>query len=591
MFRAWLITVCFLVGACDQKPENIDAFFGEVFEQNLMQSPQTLSQIRYMENKGESFRHWQLDDKSLAHEKKLTGMMHDHYTALNKYDDAALTADQRLSKRLMQWSMETDFLLEKYSLHDYAITQIDGVTVDYPFFMNSYHPVSNAQEATDYIARLKAVATQFDQVLERVRLQEEQGMILPKILIRRVIEASSAFRSQPAEDNILYSGFKTKLENLPENERRAFEDQARGTIENFVYPAYDRVIAVFEKLEAKASDEAGIWKLPDGAGYYQAKIREQTATDMTAEEIHALGLGEVARIQKEMLGIFAREGYDISLGFEALIAKIAAEERFYFSDDDQGRAEILKGYGALVAEAEVRVADVFNIKPKAGVEVRRVPKFSEKSAPGAYYTDPALDGSRPGIFWANLYDIKATPTYGMRTLTYHEAVPGHHFQIAIAQEIDNMPLFRKYSFYNSYVEGWALYAERLAKELGLQDDPYSDIGRLQAELFRGVRLVVDTGLHHKRWSREKAIDYMAQNTGMALSDVTAEIERYMVWPAQALGYKIGMLKMLELREKAKNELGDKFDIRDFHDVVLKNGAVPLGILEELIDDYIKNKKG
>ncbi|MCF6197235.1 MAG: DUF885 domain-containing protein, partial [Emcibacter sp.] len=244
----------------------------------------------------------------------------------------------------------------------------------------------------------------------------------------------------------------------------------------------------------------------------------------------------------------------------------------------------------IIKEVNARVRDVFNVVPKMGVEVRRVPKFSEKSAPGAYYSGPALDGSRPGIFWANLYDIKATPKYGMRTLAYHEAVPGHHFQIAIAQELKDIPMFRKFGGYTAYIEGWALYSERLAKDLGLQDNSFDDIGRLQAELFRAVRLVVDTGLHYKKWSREKAIDYMFRNTGYAMSDVVAEIERYMVWPGQALAYKMGMLKILELRDMAKKALGKDFDLRAFHDVILTRGAMPLDILEEQVKAYIAAAK-
>jgi uncharacterized protein (DUF885 family) len=223
------------------------------------------------------------------------------------------------------------------------------------------------------------------------------------------------------------------------------------------------------------------------------------------------------------------------------------------------------------------------------MKVRRIPEFKEKTAPGAYYQQPSIDGSRPGMFFANLYDIKATPKYSMRTLAYHEGIPGHHFQIAIAMELEGMPLFRRMSPFTAYTEGWALYTERLAWDLGFQDDPFDNIGRLQAELFRAVRLVVDTGIHHKRWTRQEAIDYMVANTGMAQSDVVSEIERYIVMPGQATSYKVGMMKILELREKVKSSLGDKFDLRDFHDVILKNGAVPLDILTRLVDQYIADK--
>ena len=311
---------------------------------------------------------------------------------------------------------------------------------------------------------------------------------------------------------------------------------------------------------------------------------------MKADEIHRIGLAEVDRIQSEMLTIFAAEGYDPELGVKALFDELAKEERFYYPDTDEGREQILKDYAKIIEEIETGMAQAFNIKPKASIEVKRVPEFSEKTAPGAYYNQPSQDGSRPGIFYANLYDIKATPKYGMRTLAYHEGVPGHHFQIAIQTELEGIPEFRKQAGFTSYSEGWGLYAERLAWEMGFQTEPYDNLGRLQAELFRAVRLVVDTGIHAKRWTREEAIEYMLANTGIAESDVVSEIERYIVSPGQATAYKVGMMELLRLRDEAKNALGDKFDVRDFHDTVLQNGALPLTALRELVMKYIAEKQ-
>ena len=311
---------------------------------------------------------------------------------------------------------------------------------------------------------------------------------------------------------------------------------------------------------------------------------------MTADEIHAIGVAEVKRIQTEMLEIFAAEGYDPSLGVKALFDELAEEERFYYPDTDAGRAQILEDYATIIDEIEAGISSAFNIKPKADIVVKRVPEFSEETAPGAYYNHPSRDGSRPGTFYANLFDIKATPKYGMRTLAYHEGVPGHHFQIAIQTELQGIPEFRKESGFTSYSEGWGLYAERLAWELGFQIDPYDNLGRLQGELFRAVRLVVDTGIHAKRWTREQAIDYMLANTGTAESDVISEIERYIVMPGQATAYKVGMMELLRLRAEAQEALGDKFDIRDFHDVILKDGALPLTALRELVMKYIAEKQ-
>jgi uncharacterized protein (DUF885 family) len=401
------------------------------------------------------------------------------------------------------------------------------------------------------------------------------------------------FIEQPAEENVLYVSFEGKLdeaEEITEEQKQEFLAAAKAEIENVVYPAYQGYINYYAELGAKATNDDGVWKLPDGEAYYNYALRGHTTTEMTAQEIHAIGLAEVDRIQAEMLEIFGSEGYDTSLGVKALFDQLATEDRFYYPDTDEGREQILEDYAAIIDEIEEGMAQAFNIRPRADVVVKRVPEFSEKTAPGAYYNGPSRDGSRPGTFYANLYDIKATPKYGMRTLAYHEGVPGHHFQIAVQTELEGIPEFRKESGFTAYSEGWALYTERLAWEMGFQNDPYDNLGRLQAELFRAVRLVVDTGIHAKQWTREEAIEYMLANTGITETDVVSEIERYIVMPGQATAYKVGMMELLRLRQEAQDALGDMFDIRDFHDVVLKNGALPLTALREEVMKYIERKK-
>ncbi|MEO0975054.1 MAG: DUF885 domain-containing protein, partial [Pseudomonadota bacterium] len=355
-----------------------------------------------------------------------------------------------------------------------------------------------------------------------------------------------------------------------------------------VYPAYQGYIDYFTTLQAKATPDAGVWKLPDGDAYYNYMLRQSTTTQLTADEIHQRGLEQVERIQQEMLTILQGEGFDTSEGFTTAMDAVAADERFYYPDSQAGRDQILADYTAIIEQIEAGLGEAFYGSPEASVEVRRMPAFSEKTSPGAYYNSPSTDGSRPGIFYANLYDIRATPTYSMRTLAYHEAVPGHHYQIATAMELEGVPEFRKQVGFTAYSEGWALYAERLAYELGFQQDPFDNLGRLQAELFRAVRLVVDTGIHAQRWTREQAIDYMRRNTGIAESDVVSEIERYIVWPGQATAYMVGMMEILALRDEARAALGERFDLRDFHRVVLENGAVPLHVLRDLVEDYIAN---
>jgi uncharacterized protein (DUF885 family) len=436
------------------------------------------------------------------------------------------------------------------------------------------------------------VGIKFDQVLEGLRKREALGILPPQFVVTKVLEEMRSFVATPAEEGILIKALTRKMEaaDLPDAEQQRLALEARTQVEETVYPAYGRLISYFEVLDEKVSENHGVWALPDGDALYALAIQLFTTTDYSADYIHRFGLEEVDRIQAEILDILQAEGWDVSGGFTAAIGELSESEQFYYSDTDEGRDAILADYQAIIDEISEQLSSQFDVQPGSALEVRRIPEFKEKTAPGAYYERPAFDGSRPGVFFANLHDIKATPKYSMRTLAYHEGIPGHHFQVAIQQQQDDLPFFRRMIPFTAYTEGWALYAERVAWEMGLQDDPYDNIGRLQAELFRAVRLVVDTGIHAKRWSREQAIDYMLRNTGMAESDVIAEIERYFVMPGQALAYKVGMTKILELRALAQEELGERFDIRAFHNVLLTNGALPLNILEELVRDYIRESR-
>jgi uncharacterized protein (DUF885 family) len=357
-----------------------------------------------------------------------------------------------------------------------------------------------------------------------------------------------------------------------------------------VYPSYQSLITYFTALRPRWTADAGVWKFPDGAAYYAHCLRQNTTTNLSAKEIHALGLREVARITAVMRTILQAQHEAGADSVGRTMARLGEAPRFLYPDTDSGRSQILAGYRQILTEVDKDLAPAFRMRPKAKLAVARVPEFKQKTSAGAYYDRAALDGSRPGTFYANLYDVKATPKFGMRTLAYHEGIPGHHFQIGIAQELKGLPTFRGVVPFTAYVEGWALYAEHLAWELGFEKDPYANLGRLRAELFRAVRLVVDTGMHDQRWTREQAIRYMRQTTGMAQTDVEAEIERYIVMPGQACAYKVGMLKILALRERAKQQLGPKFDLRDFHDAVLRNGAMPLEVLEQVVNDYIAAKK-
>ncbi len=585
-----IVSGLFLAHTWYFKPVSINLFFGRTMLQIMLESPELLSMLHVLEPFGIKGHNAKLDDESLAAGDHFFGQLKDAHRVLLSYQDDDLSDADLMSKRIAQSMLGMIVEGEKFRFHTFPVNQMMGVQSGFPSFMESTHQVHSVRDAQDYVSRLNAVGTQFDQVLEGLRHRQELGIHPPQFVVTKVLEEMQNFVDTPAEENILMVALMDKMKEagLPEDEQKRLALEAREAIETTAYPAYGRLIDFFEVLDEEVEGNYGAWSLPDGEEYYRLALRLFTTTDYTPEFIHQMGLAEIDRIQAEILAILESEGWDVSSGFSAAIEEMSENPMFYYSDSGEGRDQILADYQAMIDEISEGLEPYFDVMPESGVEVQRVPEFKQKTSPGGYYNPPAMDGSRPGVFYANLYDIKATPKYSMRTLAYHEAIPGHHFQLAIQQQQDDLPFFRRLVPFTAYAEGWALYAEQLAWELGFQQDPYDNIGRLQAELFRAVRLVVDTGIHAMRWSREEAIDYMLANTGMPESDVVAEIERYFIIPGQATAYKVGMSKILELRELARAELGDKFDIRDFHHVVLTNGSVPLDILEELVRQYISD---
>ncbi len=574
------------------KPISINLFFGREALQFALESPELLSSIRVLEPFGIDGHNAELDDESLAAGDRLFARLKDARATLVSYEDADLDAADQRSKEIMLALLDIGLEAERFRFHNYPVNQMFGAQNDFPSFMESTHQVHDVGDAEDYVTRLSKSGVKFDQVLEGLRHREALGILPPQFVVDKVLEEMRNFVATPAEENILFTALAEKMEEaeLALDARQRIGAASRDEIEQTVYPAYGRLIAYFEQLDPKVEGNHGVWALPNGDEMYRLALKFFTTTEYTPDQIHRLGLQEVDRIQAEMLAILEAEGWDTGAGFEALMENLKGDPRFYYSDTDEGREQILADYRAIIEEISAGLSDAFDVMPAAKIEVRRIPEFKEKTAPGAYYEQPAMDGSRPGVFFANLWDIKATPKYGMRTLAYHEAVPGHHFQLAIQQEQEDLPFFRRMIPFTAYSEGWALYAERVGWELGFLDDPYDNVGRLQAELFRAVRLVVDTGIHSQRWSRERAIEYLIANTGIAESDAVSEIERYFVLPGQACAYKVGMMKILELRELAQAELGDAFDIREFHNVVLTNGSMPLTLLERLVREYIDAKR-
>jgi uncharacterized protein (DUF885 family) len=574
------------------KPFMFRAYMDRMMLKNAFKNPETLTSLGFLESMGINGHNAHLDD---VHPDRLDEFFAEFKTfgeGLHQYDDEDLDADQRLTKEIALYLVGFLTDAEPFRFHTYPANQMSGIQSAFPSFMESRHQVRSEEDAEHYISRMYELPRKHDQYLLGLMIRESKDIIPPRFVVDRVLEQMRDFIATPAQENILYTSLAEKLAEAGEiSEARAqdFLGEAEVAINEAVYPAFGSFINYFSELEAKAGDDHGYWHLPEGDAAYKLALRFFTTTDYTAEEIHEIGLSEVERIQGEMLGIFAGDGIDTSLGYTDAMEAWSSRPEFYYEDSDEGRAQILEDYQSMLDEFDAAMDKSFNIRPKVGMEVVRVPEFREKTAPGAYYNRPSIDGTRPGRFYANLYDIKATPRFGMRTLAAHEGIPGHHFQIAIAMELEGMPLLRRFAPFVAYTEGWALYAERVAWEQGLMPTPADNIGRLAAELFRAVRLVVDTGIHDKRWTREEAIEYMLANTGMAESDVVSEIERYIVSPGQATAYKVGMMKILELRQRAMNALGDRFDIREFHDVVLKNGAVPLEILERLVDEYIESE--
>ncbi|GAA4037915.1 DUF885 domain-containing protein [Hymenobacter glaciei] len=588
-----LIVVALVINIFWFKPVFKRAFYEKVFIQFALDSPELLSRLRLLEGLGIQGHNRRLDDESEEQNDRLMVRLQENLATLHSYDTTGLRGQDRLNYQVLDWFMGNALAGNKFRYNNYPVNQMFGVQNEFPGFMANVHQVHNRRDAEYYNERLSAVGPKFAQVLEGLKIREKRGVVPPTFVIDKVLSEMKALVAQPAEQSILYTSLADKLKKAEGVDAAAQQQllaDAKSRITGKVYPAYQKLIDHFTGLRPRSTNDAGVWKFPDGAAYYAYCLRQNTTTNLTAAQIHALGRSEVARITAEMRAILQAEKIVGADSVGPTMARLGEEPRFLYADTDSGRAQILVDYRTILTEVDKGLSSAFRLRPKAALEVRRVPVFKEKTSAGAYYEPGALDGSRPGIFYASLYDVKATPKFGMRTLAYHEGIPGHHFQIGIAQELSGLPTFRTLVPFTAYSEGWALYAERVAAELGFEKNPYDKLGGLRAELFRAARLVVDTGLHDQRWTREQAIDYMRRTTGMALSDVTAEVERYIVMPGQACAYKVGMLKILELRERAKLQLGPRFDLRDFHDVVLKNGALPLEILERVVNDYIAAKK-
>jgi uncharacterized protein (DUF885 family) len=604
LFNKSLLTLCAftLFISCKKEPvrtyteneitaesKKVSAFFEKSFEEQVDLSPEVQTRLGIKKD------YDKLDnDSPEADAKKLALQKKELIWLTDSVNVEALSKEVLLSYKLFKKKVENNIADYKYRLYNYPVNQMFGAQSGKPAFLINMHRIDDISDANAYISRLNEFNKYFTQLIKNLEAREAAGIVPPKFVFNKVIEDSENILKGKPFDNAdkkstLLKDFSEKVSNLDIDTKTKsnLETLAKQALLTSVKPAYNSLISFIKKQKERANSDHGAWKFPDGKAFYNNALKRTTTTDLTANEIHEIGLSEVARIHKEMNIIRNKVGFKGTL--QDFFQFMKTDKQFYYKADKQGKAAYLKKAVNLIDSMKTRLDEIFITKPKASIIVKAVESFREKSAGKAFYNRPAADGSRPGIYYANLYDMESMPIYQMEALAYHEGIPGHHMQLAIQQELKEVPLFRKFGGYTAYTEGWGLYSEFIPKEMGFYVDPYSDFGRLAMELWRACRLVVDTGIHAKKWTREEGIAYYTENTPNAELDVIKMVERHIVMPSQATAYKIGMLKILELRTKAKNALGDQFDIRDFHEVVIAQGAIPLNILEEFVNDYITSK--
>ena len=512
-----LIGIFWLINLIWFRPFNIKHFYDKVFVELAIDSPEltTSMGIPFLYDRSKD----ELDDISDAEQWESFNKMKEDYETLMSYDFESQSEENKLNTKILGFYLEGIKEGEPFFYHGYPVNQMRGIQSGLPSLMENSHKLRNESDAEAYITRLSKFDTKFNQLIENLKISESKGIIPPKFVIERVLDEMNGFigakKNSIASDkdsnsilssvksNILFTNFELKIDKLEElssEEKDSYKKQVEKEIETTVFGAYKNLIQYFEQLKSKATTDDGVWKLPNGEAYYRYQLKQQTTTELEPEEVHQIGLSEVARIKSEMQNILLAQGYaDSSMTLGATIQKLNKEERFLYPNNDEGRQMILDEYDRILAEISAGLDDAFDVRPKAGLEVKRVPEFKEEGSAGAYYNRPAMDGSRGGTFYANLRNVQETVKFGMKTLAYHEGVPGHHFQIAIQSELEGVPIFRTIGLFTAYIEGWALYSEQLAWELGFyKNDPFGNLGRLQAEMFRAVRLVVDTGIHYKK---------------------------------------------------------------------------------------------
>jgi len=565
------------------------AFLDAAFEESIASSPQTLTGL------GRKEQYNRLNDYTPAQSERQLALSEAQLAKMKvQFDAEKLSPAGRLSYRLFEHEVTQARDNARWRDYGFPMSTNGSPAGNLPVFLINQHRVTSVADAEAYIARIRETERAMAEISARVRDQADKGIVPPKFNLapvradaRRAI-AGAPFAAGP--DSPLLADFTKKVNALEISlaEKTRLIGEARSALSTSFRRGIDTMLSTLDAVEPKATGNQGAWSLPDGGEFYAARLKASTTTDLSADQIHAIGLTEVARIQKEMEAIKNRVGFKGNL--QAFFAHIKNGREFKYPNTAAGREQYLKDANVFIAQVMEKAPQYFRRLPKAPLEVRAVETWRQETASVAFYNAPSPDGSRPGIYYVNLADMNQVLKPQIEGISYHEGAPGHHFQIALQQELEGIPLFRRFGGYGAYIEGWGLYSERLGREMGFYQDPYSEFGHLSLELWRAVRLVTDTGIHHKRWTREQAIRYFQQNSLLSERDIVKEVERYFNWPGQATSYKIGQLKIFELRQRAQEALGDRFDIRDFHAAVLENGSLPLDILESQVAAYIAARR-
>lgn len=574
----------------------LNAWFERKYEEQLQRSPMQMTML------GRKERYDELDDMSRAAERAELAWMTAAVAEMEaNFDRDALGDDARLSWDLFEYQLQAAQAADRFADHGYPFEQMGGAQSFLPTFMINYHKVDSAEDYAAYVSRLREVPRAFGQLMDQVRRSAELGIRPPRFAHEGVIEqAGKVIAGAPfteGKDSALWADAQAKADALLKDgkidaaQATQLKADARAALVEAVQPAFDEVIAWFKAdLPNAAVNPSGVGTThPNGAAYYTQRLRASTTTDLTPDQVHQIGLDKVTRLRGEMEALKDKVGFEGDL--QAFFKFVDTDPRFKYPNTDAGRQAYIDDATKAIATIKQQLPKYFGLLPKADLVVKRVEPYREVDGAAQHYNPSTPDGSRPGVYYAHLSDMDAMPKPTLEVIAYHEGLPGHHMQIAIAQELQGVPEFRKQARFTVYSEGWGLYSEWLAREMpGTYTDPYSEYGRLTSEMWRAIRLVVDTGLHAKGWTQQQAVEYMAANSSIPLEAINAEVRRYITWPGQATSYKIGMIRIQQLRAKAEQELGDDFDIRGFHDTILGGGAMPLHLLERRVDEWIAAEK-